>query len=278
MVSPSRHLRTRPMMTADALDRAARIIRDARVGNHVIDALPEDCKPETLADGYAVQERLLRLLKTPAVGWLLALTNPAMQRIYHSDVPYYGRVLGPNLYWSPQHLDSEKLLTIILECEVAFQMAADLPPRSIQYSVDEVAEAVATMHASVEVPNSNFKNPFSLPLPTVVADNGIDGPLVCSAGLRDWRRINRSSMPISLRINNKVVTEGVGGNAMGDPLKALTWLANELRKKQQGLKRGEIIDTGVCTEAIEGSPGDEVHAIFGELGEVRITLSPRKRA
>ncbi len=259
-------------MNADAIDLAARRLRDARIGNYQIDALPEEAMPRTLADGYAVQERLLELLGTAPAGWLLGLTNVYMQRIFHVDQPYYARLLAPNLHRSPARFRSDAFLTRGLECEIAFRMATDAPPRETAYTVEEVADAVAAMLPAVEVVNAHFTDWLELDLPSILADNGTDGALVCGVEVVDWRAIDRANLPVTLRVNGALVAEGRGGNALGDPLAALTWLVNTLSDLGQGLTAGEIINTGTCTALINAAPGDDVHATFGVLGEVRIAF------
>lgn len=259
-------------MTPDAIERCATLLRDARIGKYFIDALPAGCTPKTLADGYAVQERLLALLGEPTVGYLLGLTNEYMQKIFGVDAPYYARILRSNLMVSPARFGAKDLLTRGLECEVAFRMARALPPRGRAYAMDEVADAVATMHPAIEVVNGHFENWLDIPMPIVLADNGTDGPLVCGEGIADWRGIDRIDLPVVLTVNGTVAAEGKGGNALGDPLKALTWLANDLNTKGLGLEAGETINTGTCAKLIPAEPGDVAHATFGALGEVHITF------
>jgi 2-keto-4-pentenoate hydratase len=260
-------------MNAEAIDLAARCLRDARLGNYQIVALPEEAKPQTLADGYAVQERLLELLGTEPTGWLLGLTNPYMQRNFHVDQPYYARLLASNLHRGPARLRGDAFLTRGIECEVAFRMARDLPPRGHAYTVEEVADTVAAMLPAIEVVNAHFIDWLALDLPSVIADNGTDGALVCGVEQTDWRVIDRVNLPVTLFVNAQVVAAGRGRNALGDPLAALTWLANTLSARGQGLQAGEIINTGTCTELINAAPGDEVHATFGALGEVHIAFA-----
>lgn len=259
-------------MNSEAIDGAARRLREARLGNYQLDALPAPLKPRTLAEGYAVQERLLELLGTPSAGWLLGLTNTYMQRNFNVEQPYCARLLAPNVHRSAAQFRADAFLTRGLECEIAFRMARDVPPRDRAYAVADVADAVAVMLPAVEIVNAHFKDWLNLDLPSVLADNGTDGALVCGAELSDWRALDRASLPVRLRVNGKVVAEGCGGNALGDPLAALTWLANALSARGQGLKAGEIVNTGTCTTLISAAPGDEVHATFGALGDVRVTF------
>ena len=259
-------------MTADEIERSARIICEARVNNHFVKDLPDALTPKTLDEGYAVQRRVLALQGIPTAGYLLGLTNEYMQKIFGVDAPYYSPILKTNIHESPVRFAKGALLTRGLECEVVFRMARDLPPRGRPYAMDEVADAVATMHPSIEIVNAHFPNWLEIPMPIVAADNGTDGPLVVGAGLKDWRRIDRVELPVVLYVNGAVATEGKGGNALGDPLKALAWLANDLNAKGSGLKAGETINTGTCAKLIPAKEGDTVRATFGALGEVNVVF------
>jgi 2-keto-4-pentenoate hydratase len=259
-------------MTPDQIERCARIICEARKANRFVENLTDELTPHTLADGYAVQARLLQLLGEPTAGYLLGLTNEYMQKLFGVDGPYSSPILKSNIHTSPARFKKGELLTRGLECEVAFRMAKDLPPRGKDYSMDDVGNAVAMMYPAIEVVNAHFPKWLDLPMPLVAADNGTDGPLVLGKGLTDWKKIDRVNLPVVLKVDGKVATEGKGGNALGDPLKALTWLANHLNKKGAGLKAGETINTGTCAKLIPVDEGSEAHATFGDLGEVKIAF------
>lgn len=260
-------------MRPEAIDEAAHILRDARIGKYQIETLPEEATPCTVADGYAVQERLLELLATEPTGWLLGLTNVYMQQIFGIDHPYYARLLAPNLHWSPARFAANDFLTRGLECEVAFRMARDLPPRDEPYSMEEVTDAVAAMMPAIEVVNAHFRDWLELDVANILADNGTDGALVCGAEVTDWRGIDRVNLPVRLSLNGELAAEGRGENALGDPLRALTWLANALSTRGEGLRAGEVINTGTCAKLTHAEAGDEAHARFGDLGDVRITFA-----
>jgi len=122
------------------------------------------------------------------------------------------------------------------------------------------------------VVNSHFRDWLKLDMPTVLADNGTDGPLVCGAERSDWRGIDRPGLVVQLRINGRKVEDGKGGNALGDPLAALAWLANALAKRGGGLKAGDVVNTGTTTALHMAKPGDDAVATFGALGEVRVAF------
>ncbi|MEP7355755.1 MAG: hydratase, partial [Anaerolineales bacterium] len=55
---------------------------------------------------------------------------------------------------------------------------------------------------------------------------------------------------------------------MGNPLTSLTWMANWLRERGQGLHRGEFVSTGTCTGHFFAAPGDRLDVDFGPIGKV----------
>lgn len=257
-------------MKTEAIDRAARILLDARRGNYQIPALPEDCRPATLEEAAAVRERLGILIPEEKVGYLLGLTNEYMQRNFNTDSPYWAPILASSLHTSPAELRAGDLLTMGIECEVAFRMARDLPARDAAYGGEEVAAGVATMHPAIEVVNAHFENWLEVELFSMLADNGTDGPLVLGPAVTDWQAIDRPGIPVTLTVDGAVRARGTGAKALGDPLAALTWCANALSASGTGLRAGEVVNTGTCTEVYHASAGERVVADFGPLGEVRI--------
>jgi 2-keto-4-pentenoate hydratase len=68
--------------------------------------------------------------------------------------------------------------------------------------------------------------------------------------------------------NGALAREGSSANVLGDPRKALTWLANDRSKRSPGLRAGDIVTTGTCVKPLEIRPGDKVVADFCKLGRV----------
>ena len=58
---------------------------------------------------------------------------------------------------------------------------------------------------------------------------------------------------------------------LGHPLSALTWLANELSRRGEGMRAGDLVAAGTCTGLHFADPGSTVLADFGPaLGRVTI--------
>lgn len=73
------------------------------------------------------------------------------------------------------------------------------------------------------------------------ADRFVLGPAVAAP----WRDTNLAAYA-ALGVNGTVVHEGRGGNVLGDPHIALTWLVNDLGRHGITLGEGEIVTTGAC--------------------------------
>ncbi len=260
------------MLTEKQIDRAAHLLADARVQNAVIDCIPEDCRPRSLKEAYAVQERFIEVLGWSVGGWFCACTNPVIQKMLGLDEPYYARLLKDFILASPATLEAAKFPPILLECEFGFRLSTDLPSRAEPYSRLEVEAAVASVHPTIEVVAGHLKDWPEQGVFSVIADNGTDGALVYGAGVTDWWSLDLSSVAVTLRVNGRVEREGLGANVLGDPFEALVWLANARSRDSGGLKAGDMHNTGTATDIYWINAGDDVVAEFVGLGTTELSF------
>ena len=259
-------------MSPSQIERAARIFDAARKGNYMIDDVPAELGLDNLEDAARVAERVVALSGERVVGFLVGAASPEMQRNLNTSEPYYARILESNLCASPANLSPRRLLTIGLESEVAFTLGADLPARAAAYTRGEVADAIQSMHPSVEVVNGHVSDWLDKPVAWVMADNGTDGPLVLGTAIEDWRDIDRPAIPVTLTVNGRVVREGRGANALGDPLDVMVWLANRRSREGKGMTAGQVVNTGTTAGIFFAEAGGEAVADFGPLGRVSLTI------
>lgn len=259
-------------LTPAQVDAAAALLAAARAGRQLLDAMPEALRPRGLGDAYAVQDRLAETLGLRRVGWFCACTNPEIQRMLGLAEPYYARLFEPQILESPATLAQADYPPIVLECEVAFRLGADLPPRAAAYERDEVAAAVATVHPSIEVVAAHFKDWPRQDVFTLIADNGTDGALVVGPGTPLQAAPPLAPMFVRLIVDGAEVRAGEGRRVLGDPLDALVWLANARARAGDGLRAGDIHNTGTATDIFWAPPGSRAVAMFQGLGEARLTL------
>jgi 2-keto-4-pentenoate hydratase len=162
----------------------------------------------------------------------------------------------------------------VAEAEFAFKLRASLPPRERVYGVQEVLDAVDTVHPTIEVPDSRYEDYARVGAPQLIADCACACWLIVgeAAGV-DWRPLDLASHRVETFLNNQPSASGVGSNVLRDPRLALTWLANELRTYGQGLTAGDLVTTGTCITPVAIAPGDTFRVEFGELGSLQVALA-----
>lgn len=262
-------------MTPDAAARAAGLLLAARRSRRPLERLPEDCRPASLADGYAIQEALVAQSGEPPVGFKIGATSQKAQGFLGIDTPFSGRILASGAQESPASLSAGRFIFCLVEPEFAFRMARPLPPRDRPYDEEAVAAAVGSLHPAIEVVTSAYGAAWSKAGgPALVADNGVHGAFVLGPACADWRGRDLVGHRVSLSHNGRRISEGTGGNALGGPLTALTWLANQQRALGRALAAGQLVTTGVVTDFVEVAAGDAIVADYGDLGRVELRVEP----
>lgn len=260
-------------MDAAGINKAAEILWHARLKQSRVRALPADCKPASLGDGYAVQDAMADRAGQPLFGWKIAATSVAGQRHIGVSEPLAGRLFADFVLPDGACLPAAPLQMRVVEAEFAFRLGRDLGARAAPYDMAEVCAAIADLHLAIEIPDARFE-PFDTIGPAqITADDAFAAWFVLGPAVRDWPKFDLPSQPVRVSKNGKVAAEGKGANALGDPRQALTWLANERAKRGDGLKAGEVITTGTCITPLGISPGDAIVAEFTGLGRVSMTLS-----
>lgn len=261
-------------MTPDATARAADLLLEARRSRRTLAALPQDCAPRDLDEAYAVQHAFAERSRREVVGYKVGATSEAAQRALGLEAPFWGRVLASGLLASPAGLAAEDFPIGVMEPEFAFRLGAALDRAQAPFDEAAVAAVVTAVHPVVELVASAFgaawKGAGGL---SIVADNGVHGALVLGPAWRDWQNLDLGAHAVRLAVNGEPVSQGVGANAMGGPLRSLAWLANDLAGRGIALKTGDVVTTGVVTDPVALEAGDQALADFGPLGEVRLAFA-----
>jgi 2-keto-4-pentenoate hydratase len=256
-------------MNANGREALAEMLATARREARQLDGLPAELLPPTTEDGYAVNGLVAQRLGWDLLGWKIAGTTPAMREKLRVKDPIYGRTYRRFVARSPARLARAELLDPLVECEFFVTLARDLPPREQPWTMAEVADAVATVHAGIEVAECRIRMSNLPPLPGILADGSASGRYVFGDEITDWRgRI--ASMEVVMEVDGAPRRTGSGADVMGDPLAPLLWLANERRHWGDGLRAGEMVSTGSTTGMFPVKPGQQVRAVFGGVAEVRI--------
>jgi 2-keto-4-pentenoate hydratase len=250
-------------MDVEAL--AGKLIAARRSGQRIA-ALTADEIPATAAEGYAVQDAILRRLGIAISGWKVGAASPSAE-------PQAGPILADRLQRSPAtfRLLPNALRTV--EAELAFRVARDLPTRSLAYSEDEVWGALATLHVGIEVLESSFVDRRKISEHAVLGDLLNNGAYCYGAAIAEWRGLNLAMPVAGLSIDGMDTRRAQSGTPGGHPKRLLAWLANHAAARGQPLKTGQIVTTGSHTGMIDAPPGAQVTARFENIGEAQLNFA-----
>src|SRR5260221_739390 len=254
-------------LRADAIQATADLLYQQWQQRSLLARLPDQIRPYTRADGYAIQAKLEARSQLALFGWKIAATSKAGQAHINVEGPLAGRLLAERVapLDEPVILGANQMM--VAEPEFAFRLGRDLPPQATARSVSEVMAAVAALHLAIEIPDSRYIDFVSVGAPQLIADNACaDQFILGPASPAFWRDLDLAQHRVTATVVGKLQRDGAGANVLGDPCVALTWLANELSQLGVTLRADEIVTTGTCMAPLPIVPGDEVIANFGVLG------------
>src|SRR5216684_2640394 len=110
--------------------------------------LPPDIAPADIAQAYAAQLALVRLLvprKGPVAGLKIATTTKVMQQLMGIDHPCGGTIFERTVHHSPAQLRLADYQHVVIECELAVRIGRDLPGASAPYTAQSVAPAIGAV-------------------------------------------------------------------------------------------------------------------------------------
>ena len=246
----------------DAAVAAAGILTDHWRAGTRIAALPGAVRPQTREEGYKVQALFERESRHPLFGWKIAATSEAGQRHIAVSGPLAGRLLRERVIRPGGTVALGTNQMRVAEMEFAFRMGARLAAREAPYTVEEVLDAIETLHPSIEIPDSRFENFEQAGEAQLVADNACAHFFVCGDATDfGWRDVDLSAHIVVGQINDGPEKIGIGSNVLGDPRLAMCWIANELSMLGIGLEPGQVVTTGACVPPM---------AIAAEIGRAHV--------
>ena len=256
------------MTTAEKIDLAADALLTLWQQRTRFDGLPPNYRPGSRAEGYAVQQSMGEKQQHALFGWKIAATSVEGQRHIAVNGPLAGRLYTDRVLRDGASVTLDNNLMRVAEIEFAFRFARTLPPNDSDYSVDQVLDAVACVHPSIEVPDSRYNDFVRAGEAQLIADNACANVFVLGPRADDWQDFDYVSQAVAVRLNGEIVESGFGRNVLGDPRVALTWLVNELSALGIACEAGQVVTTGTCRVPVTVKPGDVVEADFGALGKV----------
>lgn len=213
--------------------------------------------PQSLEEGFAVQEKVVAGLGSPVIGWKV-IPHPSGSTMFapllaSGSVPAGGT-------WK---LTGKEPAGI--ELEIAFKMGRDVPAGATQAQILDCIEAA---HVVFELCQSRLVNPDDQPQHVKLADSILNAGITLGPKFDGWRTRDLKGIPGRLLVDGRVHKEGKSV----DPIGAISALAPALTSRGKTLAKGQTVITGslIGMNWLTGR-----HALTGVIdgcGEVAITL------
>lgn len=252
-------------MSPTSHDELARRLREAYAGG-AVPPLRDGLDPADATGAYAVQAintRFWEMQGRRIVGRKAGLTARAVQAQLGVDQPDFGVLFDDMHIADGGILSRARCIQPKAEAEIAFILAADLP--SSDTSPDQVAAAVATVHAAIEIVDSRIAD-WKITFADTVADNGSSAFFVLADEGLPLAGLDLEGAAMEMTFDGEVVSTGTGAAALGNPLNAAAWLAQTLAAQGEPLKAGDILLAGALGPMVALKPGVVVQAKVAGIG------------
>lgn len=255
-------------LTPEAISAAAQLLTNARKSVDVLSSLG-DFEPLDLASAHAIAEAHAASLGWDTIGWKVGCTSQEAMEILNSPGPFAGRIFDGTAYQSGS-LHEYAMHNPGVECEFAFVIGRDLPPRTTMYTVEDVQKAIVAVAPAVELVAPRFEDFTGVGVLSLIADSGANAGVVLGEPVMVVDCPELSTVAVELSIDGSVVSSGTGSAILGDPWRALEWLANHLSARQIGLRAGEFVLSGTCTGIDPLAPGSTATAAHSGFAPVTV--------
>ncbi|WP_193179354.1 2-keto-4-pentenoate hydratase [Nisaea sediminum] len=239
--------------------------------------LTGDLALANMAEAYRAQQAFIAQRRADKgvgiAGYKIALTSKAMQDFVGVGHPLLGAIFEDTVSASPADISLADFQRVGIEFELALRLGRDVPAAPAPYDAESIAafvDAVIPAFELVEDRNAVYENFDALSL---VADNAWSAGVVLGTPVGDWRALDLAATPARLEANGEVETATTGA-ALGNPLNALAWAANELGAQGRPLSAGMIVMTGSTMKTRFPAAGDAFHYGIEGVGEVRLSILP----
>jgi 2-keto-4-pentenoate hydratase len=227
----------------------------------------------TREDAYGIQiETARRRVDSGArvCGHKIGLTAKPMQEMFGIDEPDYGHLFDDMFLFEETEVSLARFLAPRIEVEPAFVLKRRLEGPGL--TVVDILRAIEFVLPALEIIDSRIRD-WDIRLADTIADNGSSAALVLGGRPTSLDSFDPRALEVELDIDGKTIERGNTSAILGNPITAVTWLANKLGTQGVALEEGHVVLAGTCIRAIPLTRPAEVIGRFDVLGEVRVRFT-----
>jgi len=206
--------------------------------------------PESLEAAYKVQDAAIKLWSDQIGGWKVGLIGGQF-KIQHGN----NRLVGP-IFKSLIRTSASNVMNSIpvfvdgfgaIEAEFVFKIGKDAPADKFEWTNEEAASVVESLHAGVEIASSPLPTINDLGPTSVISDFGNNNGLIVGAPISNWQQRLGPSLTCSTEIDGKQVGTGTAASIPEGPLASLVFALCVGASRGFPLRAGQYVCTGAAT-------------------------------
>ena len=201
------------------------------------------------------------------VGKKVGLTSAGSRKAFGIDSPAFGVILDDMTVRDGGRVKASSLIQPRIEADVAFRLKTPLQGPGV--GIDEVLAATDYVFPALEIVDSRITG-WRVKQADLVADNTAAALVVLGGSHLDPASVDLAAEEVSLLVNDVEVAQATGAEVLGNPAKAVAWLANTLGERGMGIAAGEFVLPGSLVEATPIAAGASITAVFTNLGAVSV--------
>lgn len=226
----------------------------------------------SVSDAYAIQLENVRRVQAEGQkisGKKIGLTSPGIQKQLGVNQPDYGHLFAA-MDCTGRPVPMAGLLQPKIEGELAFVLKEDLTGEAV--TAEDVLRATDYVVAAFEIVDSRVAD-WRIKLADTVADNASSGRYILGTKRLPVDAVDLAAVRMELYKNDELVQTGSGDAVMGNPCRAVAWLASCMWGYGVSLKAGEVILSGAFSAAPVAAAGDRFTARFTHFGTVEAVFA-----
>jgi len=251
----------------------AKVLFSAWQSGELHDSLPQALRPQSLDQGYAIQDELFRLAGGERAGWKLGVGSPAAMRAGNLSRPLVGQLESKRCHESGAQVRLPAQSPVTIECEIGFVLARTVSPRvGGTFAPEDIRSTCLTF----EVVRSRFVDRKSVGWPSFAGDNVGFEALIIGHPACDGidPQILRSLAEESVvHLDGEPVAKGLFGDTATDPLASLQHLYDHAAERGETLREGDIVSTGAMCQPFDLQGGGHRLSVSYLGQELVFTLS-----
>lgn len=201
------------------------------------------------------------------IGHKVGLSSPVMQQMMGVDEPDYGHLLDTMLLAEAAPVAIGDYCNPRVEVEIAYVLGAALPGAGC--TEQDVLAATEYVVPALELIDSRIRD-WKIGLADTIADNASSAGVILGADRVRPDERDLADIDAVLYRDGTEVAAGSTEAVLGDPTRAVAWLARKVADFGVELEAGHVILPGSCTRAVDVRPGGTFRAEFSGLGAVTV--------